>query len=210
MNKFFSSPLLRGVRPVHVVLATCFIIFLLATSRISFWEHQAAPALAELRGGSAVGYGISAFEREYMADPYGKAVGMSERQLQLCSQVYATIPGYESGVSWRNTSVYVALIALGYLAYQRYASRVKAAFREARRKAQQAAMEAMMQKMGGAAAEQFKRAGGGAAKDSPVREAVVSNIVTCPSCNKELRVPSGKGRIRITCSSCGNKFETVT
>ena len=29
----------------------------------------------------------------------------------------------------------------------------------------------------------------------------------CPSCGTVLRVPKGKGRIRITCKSCGNVFE---
>lgn len=32
----------------------------------------------------------------------------------------------------------------------------------------------------------------------------------CPSCKTELKVPKGKGRIRITCPKCGEKFEKNT
>ncbi len=30
----------------------------------------------------------------------------------------------------------------------------------------------------------------------------------CPQCAQRLRVPRGKGRLRVTCTRCGNKFET--
>ncbi len=30
----------------------------------------------------------------------------------------------------------------------------------------------------------------------------------CPQCTQRLRVPRGKGRIRVTCTRCGNVFET--
>lgn len=30
----------------------------------------------------------------------------------------------------------------------------------------------------------------------------------CPQCTQRLRVPRGKGRIRVTCTNCGNVFET--
>lgn len=29
----------------------------------------------------------------------------------------------------------------------------------------------------------------------------------CPQCSQKLRVPRGKGKLRVTCSKCGNKFE---
>ena len=29
----------------------------------------------------------------------------------------------------------------------------------------------------------------------------------CPQCTQRLRVPRGKGRLRVTCTRCGNKFE---
>ena len=32
----------------------------------------------------------------------------------------------------------------------------------------------------------------------------------CPSCHAMLRVPRGKGKIRITCRKCGNAFERKT
>ena len=32
----------------------------------------------------------------------------------------------------------------------------------------------------------------------------------CPSCKAYLRVPRGKGKIRIVCKKCGNAFETRT
>lgn len=30
----------------------------------------------------------------------------------------------------------------------------------------------------------------------------------CPQCTQRLRVPRGKGRLLVTCTRCGNKFET--
>ena len=32
------------------------------------------------------------------------------------------------------------------------------------------------------------------------------SYLKCPKCEQPIRVPSGKGRIRITCSKCGNQF----
>lgn len=32
----------------------------------------------------------------------------------------------------------------------------------------------------------------------------------CPNCSQNLRVPKGKGKIRISCPGCGNKFEKKT
>lgn len=31
--------------------------------------------------------------------------------------------------------------------------------------------------------------------------------VSCPSCRQRVRVPRGKGKLRVTCPKCGNKFE---
>ena len=30
----------------------------------------------------------------------------------------------------------------------------------------------------------------------------------CPQCTQRLRVPRGKGRLIVTCTRCGNRFET--
>jgi hypothetical protein len=35
-------------------------------------------------------------------------------------------------------------------------------------------------------------------------------IFSCPHCAQQLRVPSGRGRIRITCTICSNVFEEST
>ena len=32
--------------------------------------------------------------------------------------------------------------------------------------------------------------------------------LTCPSCQQRMRVPRGKGRMRVTCPNCHKKFET--
>lgn len=32
--------------------------------------------------------------------------------------------------------------------------------------------------------------------------------LTCPACGKKMRVPRGKGRMRVTCPACHEKFET--
>lgn len=32
--------------------------------------------------------------------------------------------------------------------------------------------------------------------------------LTCPQCMQRLRVPRGKGRLRVTCTKCGCRFET--
>ena len=39
------------------------------------------------------------------------------------------------------------------------------------------------------------------------RQRNIYSFFKCPSCGTVLRVPKGKGRVRITCKSCGNVFE---
>lgn len=41
-------------------------------------------------------------------------------------------------------------------------------------------------------------------------EAKLYSFFNCPSCKEKIRVPKGKGKIRITCPSCGTKFEEKT
>lgn len=36
----------------------------------------------------------------------------------------------------------------------------------------------------------------------------VYRYIRCPKCNFEMRVPKGKGKIRVTCKSCGEQFVT--
>lgn len=39
------------------------------------------------------------------------------------------------------------------------------------------------------------------------QEARLYKHASCPNCHQRVRVPRGKGRIRVTCPQCGNKFE---
>lgn len=40
-----------------------------------------------------------------------------------------------------------------------------------------------------------------------MREARTYRHLKCPECGKRVRVPRGKGKIRVKCPQCGNKFE---
>jgi len=58
---------------------------------------------------------------------------------------------------------------------------------------------------GGAySAPKAKRAG----KNPTWAEMKQYKYLICPQCAQRLRVPRGKGRIRVTCTNCGNVFET--
>jgi uncharacterized paraquat-inducible protein A len=47
------------------------------------------------------------------------------------------------------------------------------------------------------------------AKKSPTWSEIRQyKYLICPQCTQRLRVPRGKGRIRVTCTRCGNVFET--
>ncbi|SCZ78130.1 zinc-ribbon domain-containing protein [Acidaminobacter hydrogenoformans] len=39
-------------------------------------------------------------------------------------------------------------------------------------------------------------------------DAKVNKYVKCPQCKAVMRVPRGKGKIRVTCPKCQNKFQT--
>jgi len=207
LNKAISDLLKRKLKPVYVILATCLIIFLSATSGITQMERQVAPAIAELKGSAHEGYGIAAFRREYLADPYGKAIGLSERQLQLCSQISTIVPAYESTSRWKNTALLGAVMALLFLIWQRWGVKAAQIAQDLKRKLNLAATQLIWRRLIATASERLAKMQKGS---RPMKEAVVRSIVACPSCRQELRVPVGKGRIRITCSACGNKFETTT
>ena len=53
-------------------------------------------------------------------------------------------------------------------------------------------------------APRAKRAG----KNPTWAELKQFKYLICPQCAQRLRVPRGKGRIRVTCTNCGNVFET--
>lgn len=50
----------------------------------------------------------------------------------------------------------------------------------------------------------FKRGGAGAGGQS--RDPAYKYF-KCPKCKREYRAPKGKGRIRVTCRECGERFE---
>ena len=56
----------------------------------------------------------------------------------------------------------------------------------------------------GGYAPRAKRAG----KNPSWNELKQYKYFICPQCTQRLRVPRGKGRIRVTCTNCGNVFET--
>ena len=56
----------------------------------------------------------------------------------------------------------------------------------------------------GYSAPKAKRAG----KNPTWSELKQYKYLICPQCAQRLRVPRGKGRIRVTCTNCGNVFET--
>ena len=48
------------------------------------------------------------------------------------------------------------------------------------------------------------------AKAKPAPKDPTKKVFKCPKCKQKLRVPKGKGKIMITCTYCGNKFEKRT
>src|SRR5690606_32970374 len=40
-----------------------------------------------------------------------------------------------------------------------------------------------------------------------IKQSKTHKFFKCPSCNKQLRVPKGKGKIKISCPNCHTKFE---
>ena len=214
MNQAFSRLLNGGVRPHHVVLVTCLLIFLFADSRMTFWEHQAAPALTELHAGNPTAPltgGIKSFNREYLSDPFGRAIGLSERQLELCRHLSMIGRAYESAAMWRDTALATALIALILLARQKWGARLTFVLRELGRNLRLRISQSILRRVMAQTGQRFSNMQQAVRqKRAPVKQAVVHNIVACPACPQKLRVPAGKSRIRVTCSGCGHRFETVT
>ena len=140
---------------------------------------------------------MNAFIRDYMADPFGKAIGLSEPQLQLCRRVSLLIPAYQSALAWRNNALWIALSTLLFLGLRRYTSNPAYRF----------AAQAFLRRMAAKAEPMISKARQRAGMATPH---AVHNIVACPRCPQKLRVPTGKGRIRVTCSACGTTFECLT
>jgi len=38
-----------------------------------------------------------------------------------------------------------------------------------------------------------------------IQSLLAFNVFSCPTCQKKLRVPRGKGKIRVTCPECKNQ-----
>ena len=200
-------------RPVHVVLAACLIVFLWNSNELASLERESAPALAELQAGNpAAGQvgrtGMDFFIREYLGAPFGKAIDMSERQLQLCHLLFTRVPAYRSALTWRNRALFLGLATLLFLGIKRYTSPGARGltFQDVRN-----SVLRLRQRLAAAAgplmAEMQQRA---AQKRAGATPRAVHNIVACPQCRQQLRIPAGKGRIRVTCSACGAQFESVT
>jgi tRNA(Ile2) C34 agmatinyltransferase TiaS len=43
-----------------------------------------------------------------------------------------------------------------------------------------------------------------------IEAALDYKVEKCPYCEQKMRIPKGKGKIRIKCSNCEKKFETRT
>jgi len=202
---------IRLFRPVHVVLVACLIVFLWNSNELASIEREIAPAIAELKAanpGTAKKMGMDFFLREYMSAPFGKAIGLSERQLQLCHHVFTLIPAYQSALAWRNNALFIGFSTLLFIGFKRYFSPAgrKLDFYDLRN-----AALLLLRRISTAAspllAKMQQRAGQKRAGATPC---TVHNIITCPECRQQLRIPAGKGRIRVTCSACGARFDSVT
>ena len=214
MNRAFSQLLNRAIRPHHIVLVTCLLIFLFAESRLAFWEREAAPALAELNAanpGAPLTRGIDSFVREYLSDPFGRAAGLSENQRALCRRVSMMVPAYESARSWRNIALWIAMVSGLLFAREKWGPRLAWILTGLGRTLRDRALQSILRRILAQTGQRFSNMQRAVRqKQASAKQAVVHNIVDCPACHQKLRVPAGKGRIRVTCSGCGNRFETVT
>ena len=199
----------RTLRPVHLVLIACAIVFAWNSNELASVEREIAPALTELTAatpGAVHGSGMRYFIREYQADPFRVAVGLSSRQLQLCRQISASIPAYESARSWRNKAVGIGVLALLFLGLGRYLPAMK---RGASSAEYQQAAWLLSQRLAMLKSRVLAKLPPWLLRKRGTPHAVHS-IVTCPSCSRKLRLPAGKGRLRATCPGCGTQFECVT
>ncbi|MBP5159932.1 MAG: hypothetical protein ILP10_06485 [Lachnospiraceae bacterium] len=100
--------------------------------------------------------------------------------VMLISYFFGFVPTY-----------YVSLVIIVYAYYRAFSRNISA-----RRRENEKYLEFVSKLKGG-----FKRGGAQTRTSEPgVR------IFTCPSCGQKVRVPSGKGKIQITCPKCHVKF----
>jgi len=200
-------------RPVHVVLVFCLIVFLWNSNELASLEREAGPALAELLAASPGTVhggrpGMDFFIREYMSAPFGKAIGLTEQQLQLCHRLFTMIPSYQSALTWRNRALFFGFATLLFLGAKRYTSPgARGVTFQDLRNAVMRLRQRLAMAAGPLVAEMQQRA---AQKRAGTTPRAVHNIVACPQCRQQLRIPAGKGRIRVTCTACGAQFENVT
>lgn len=43
-----------------------------------------------------------------------------------------------------------------------------------------------------------------------ILEKIKYDVIKCPECGQKLRLPAGKGKLRVTCRECSHKFEVMT
>jgi len=43
-----------------------------------------------------------------------------------------------------------------------------------------------------------------------IEAALDYKVEKCPHCQQKMRIPKGKGKVKVNCSNCGKSFETRT
>ena len=43
-----------------------------------------------------------------------------------------------------------------------------------------------------------------------IEEMIRFDVVRCPECGQRLRLPAGRGKLRVTCRECSHKFDVTT
>ncbi|XHR30166.1 MAG: hypothetical protein ACFUZC_06320 [Chthoniobacteraceae bacterium] len=209
------NPFKRPIRPAYLILALCLLLFAWKTSQLTSMHRELESALHELQPGKPLT--LDLFIRDYLSDPFGKAIGLSQRQLQLAQQISARVPGYESATAWRGDALGIAFITVLYLLFMRFRSRLPL---EHWRGAIRAWVQRLALRMAPLIAEARRRTeeqrrgrpsgGFGQSSRTGAASGTVYDVVACPSCGQKLRLPSGKGALRVKCSGCGAQFEART
>jgi len=202
---------ISAFRPVHAVLLAALLVFLWNSNELASIERESAPALAELQAanpGARQAAGMDYFIREYLSAPFGRAIGMTERQLQLCHHLFTLVPAYQSALTWRNRALLVGLGTLLFLGLKRYASPMRRNLNFSDLRHAAVLLRRRISEMTSPFVARMQERV--AQKRAGATPRAVHNIVACPTCRQQLRLPVGKGRIRVTCSACGTQFESVT